>query len=88
MQRNYYSLLIQRFIRPLKFSCMSASSGKRKVKNPRISKVSLPTVPLVQKKRKFAEFVENPIIMDKAEGEKKIMHWKSCLLGQPCEITK
>lgn len=83
MQRNYYSLLIQRFIRPLKFSCMSASSGKRKVKNPRISKVSLPTVPLVQKKRKFAEFVENPIIMDKAEGEKKSCIGKVVYLANP-----
>lgn len=62
---------------------MSASSGKRKVKNPRISKVSLPTVPLVQKKRKFAEFVENPIIMDKAEGEKKSCIGKVVYLANP-----
>ena len=62
---------------------MSASSGKKKVKNPRISKVSLPPSPSLAKKRKFSNLMQTPYIMEKVETEKTFCIGKVVYLPVP-----
>ena len=73
MKRYCFAIkaILQLLNQPIKFFCMSASSGKRKVKNPRISKVSLPSVPSLAKKRKFSTLMQSPVTMEKVGTEKK-----------------
>ncbi len=61
---------------------MSASSGKRKVKNLRISKVSLPSAPS-SRKRKFSNLTQTPVEMDKVGTEKKLCIGKVIYLPNP-----
>ena len=58
---------------------MSASSSKRKVKNPRISSVSLP----VAKKRKITSLFQKPAIMEKNEIDVKSILEKIVHLPNP-----
>ena len=80
MQRSVFSFVtVNRFIQPIHFFCMSASSSKRKVKNPRISSVSLP----VAKKRKITSLFQKPAIMEKNEIDVKSILEKVVHLPNP-----
>jgi hypothetical protein len=85
MKINYFvfTAIHQILSQPIKYFCMSASSGKRKVKNLRISKVSLPSAPSLARKRKFSNLTQTPVQMDKLETEKKLCIGKVIYLPNP-----